>query len=230
MNTPFLIDVNLNYLWIFLAGALLASLVMSRLHNNYFTLHVFVRKFSLIDLKSPATPLELSTYINGIFLLPKHLQQKSLQSLKGSLYIDFILMPLLYGTIFLLSMLLSQKLSSRGQLLFEVLAWAQIIAFICGIISNIYLLQKIHPQTKPSSNSVHFLLQIIENSKWAVSLSAVVCSISIIVYFWFTGNYLYSSIHFILIIIAEIILFFIVKKIMSKNPKTVLEQYRDIVN
>jgi hypothetical protein len=110
MNTHF--DVNLNYICLLLAGALILSLLMSRLFNNYFTLHVFVRKFSLIDIKSPATPLELATYINGIFLLPKHLQQRSLRSLKGSLYIDFILMLMFYGIIFMFCIQISEKLSS----------------------------------------------------------------------------------------------------------------------
>ncbi len=230
MNTHFYTDVFLNYLCILLGGTLIINLIMSRFYNNYFTLHVFVRKFSLIDIKSPATPLELATYINGIFALPKHLQQKSLLSLKGSLCLEFILMPLLYGTIFLLCIQISEKLDSFGRLLFQVLAWIQIIALICGITGNIYLLKKIHPATKPSSDSVHFLLQIIENLKWTVSLSAVVCSISLMIYFWFTGNYLYSSIHFFLIIIAEIFIFLVLKKILTNNPKVILEQYRDIVN
>jgi hypothetical protein len=230
MNTPFYFGIHLNYVCIFLAGTLLASLLMSWLYNNFFTLHVFVRKFSLIDIKSPATPLELATYINGIFLLPKHLQQKSLRSLKGSLCVDFIVMILLYGTIFLLCMHIAEKLTSSGRLLFEVLAWLQLVALICGITGNIYLLQKIHPETKPSPDSVHFLLQIIENLKWAVSLLAVVCSISLMAYFWFTGNYLYSSLHFFIIIIVEIIVFFILKKFLTKNPKVILDQYRDVVN
>lgn len=230
MNTPFYFDVNLNYVCLFLAGALLVSVLMNRLSNNYFTLHVFVRKFSLIDIKSPATPLELATYINGIFLLPKHLQQKSLRALKSTLYIDFAVMLLFYSTIFLLCMLISEKLLTSGRFLFQFLAWAQVIALICGFTGNVFLLKKIRPQTKPSSDSAHFLLQVMENSKWVISLGAVVCCISVMAYFWFSGNYLYSSLHFVIIILIEIIAFFILKKVVTKNPKRILEEYSDVVN
>jgi len=184
----------------------------------------------MLDLVSPATALELATYINGIYALPKQLGEKSIRSLKTNLYLDFLLMPLLYGTIFLLCMQISMKLPSFGHVLFASLAWAQIIPWICDIIENIYLLKKIHPQTIPSTPSVHAKYQLNGILKWSFSLGAVVCSISLLIYFWLTGEYLYASLYFFLIIILEIVVFFVLKKVTTKDPKIILDQYKDIGN
>jgi hypothetical protein len=230
MNISFYIDVSWMYLCISFGAMLLVSLIMNLQKNHFFTLHVFVRKFGLLDLQSPATPLELAVYINGIFALPKKLRDSSLRALKGNLFLDFLLMPLAYVSIFLLCMQISMKLTSAGHILFAILAWAQIIPWACDIIENIYLLKKIHPDAKPSKSFVHFCFQINEVLKWTFSLGAVVLCISTLAYFWLSGRYFYDSLHFILIILAEIVLFFIFKKLTTKNPKIILDQYRDVVN
>lgn len=226
----FYIDISWDYFCIAFGAMLLVAFIMHLQSNHFFTLHVFVRKFSLIDIESPSTPLELATYINGIYALPEKLRAKSLRALKGNLLLDFLFMPLAYGTIFLLCMQISMKLTSVGHILFALIAWAQVIPWICDIIENIYLLNKIHAETKPSTPSVHKRVQVIEILKWSISLGAVVFSLSTLVYFWLAGVYFYESIHFLIIIIVEIILFFLLKKITSKDPKMILDQYRSVVN
>ena len=82
MNIPFYISNNGVIFCIIFGMVLLTSFIMNLLSKNLYTLHVFVRKFSILDLQFPATALELATYIRGIFLLPKELSSKSLRALK----------------------------------------------------------------------------------------------------------------------------------------------------
>ncbi len=230
MNTFFYIDFSWIYFCIAFGAMLFIGFIMNLQSKNFYTLHVFIRKFALIDLKSPASPLELATYINGIFKLPPDMAKKSLRALKGNLYLDFLFMPLAYGSLFLICMKISMQLTSFGHYLFAILAWIQIIPWICDILKNIYLLKKIRPNVEIPKPSQHAAYQFIEMVKWAFALSAVVCSISILFYFWLTGRYSYNSIYFLFIIIAEIFIIFILKKITSNSAKINLDQYRNSGN
>ena len=230
MNNLFSIDIPLTYLCVSLGILLLLKLILNFLSNNLYTLHVFVRKFSLLDLESPATPLELATYINGIYALPQDLGKKSLQSLKSTLYLEFLVMPFLYGTIFLLCMQLSIKFHITGRIFFQILGWLQIVAWILDIIENVYLLKKLHPKTTPSGKNLHSMMQKNMLSKYIIYLGTVVICISIMIYFWLTGNYSYISLHYFLVILLEIIAFLILKKITARDPKFILDKYSSVVN
>lgn len=230
MNAQYYTEIPLQYLCIVLAIGLLLSIVINILNNHLFTLHVFVRKFSLFDLQSPATPLELATYINGIYILPAELKKSSLRSLKAILFLDFLMMPFLYGSIFLLCMQLSGKFTGAGHPFFAILAWLQIVPWLCNVIQNIFLLKKIHPKTEPSTSSVFALMQIFGLSKWILSLGVLVICISILVYLWLEGNYRTNSLYFFIIILAEILLFLFLKKTTARNPEVILDRYHDVVN
>ncbi len=91
MNISFYMNVSWIYFCISFGAMLLVSLIMNLQKNHFFTLHVFVRKFTLLDLQSPATPLELAVYIKGIFALPKQLRDSSLRALKSNLFLDFFI-------------------------------------------------------------------------------------------------------------------------------------------
>jgi hypothetical protein len=230
MKDIYYIDLSLGYLCVCFGILLFLKLITSILDNNFYTLHVFVRKFSLIDLESPATPLELATYINGIYALPEELGERSLKSLKFSLYFEFIVMLFLYGTIFLLCMQLSMKFHITGRIFFQMLGWLQILEWILDIVEHVYLLKKIHPKTIPSSRNVHSMMQISTVCKYVIYLGTVVICLSIMVYFWLTGNYAYISLHYFTIIALEIIAFIILKKITAKDPKIILDKYSNVVN
>ncbi len=230
MNTSFYIDLSWNYFCVAFGAMLFIRFIMSLQSMNFYTLHVFVRKFSMIDLELPASSLELTTYINGIFKLPPELSKKSLRALKGHLYLDFLFMPLAYGSIFLFCTQISMKLATFGHYMFVVLAWIQIIPWMCDIVENIYLLQKIYPDLKVSKPSIHKAFQIITICKWGIALIAVVSGISTLFYFWLSGIYSYESLHYLLIIIAEVFVIFILELITSKILKVNLDQYRDIGN
>lgn len=220
----------LKYLCFSLGIVLVIGLLMNFLSNNFYTLHVFVRKFSFLDLGSPATPLELATYINGIYALPKALGERSLRSLKTYLALNFLFMPFWYGTIFLLCVQLSMKFTGSGHLFFLTLGWVQIIAWICDIIQSVFLLKKIHPKTVPSAQNIHSLMQKIGIIKWILSPGVLVICISIMIYLWLSGNYITSSLRFFIIIAIEIAFFLWLKKASTKDPEVVLDKYHDVVN
>ncbi|MDQ2719182.1 MAG: hypothetical protein M3Z26_05410 [Bacteroidota bacterium] len=230
MNTFFDINPGWMYFCIVFGAMLLISFIMNQQSKKFYTLHVFMRKFSMIDLESPASPLELATYINGIFKLPQDLSKKCLNALKGNIYLSFLFAPLAYGSVFLLCIKISMQLTSVGHYLFAILAWVQIIPLLCDIIEKIYLLKKIHPDVDPSQLSIHVAYQIIGIIKWSFTLIAIVLCISTIFYFWITGKFSDNSIHYLLITIGEIILFFILKKATSKIGNVNLRSYQNICN
>ena len=180
-----------------------------------------------MDLELPASAEELANLIKGIFKLPAEMKVKSLRSLRGQLIIDFLFMPAVYGAIFLLCMKISWKMTGVwGEQIFAGLAWLQIVAFIFDIIENIYLLGKIKEDVIPSSKSVHRSYQTIVVVKWAIALTATICSLSGVIYFWLVGRYSTGSLHYVLIIIGELIVFFLIAKFMKSkkddSPDTIV--------
>lgn len=228
----FLFYVHISFVWFYIGfGAMsLIAFIMHLQGKNFYTLHVFVRKFSILDLEFPASPLELATYINGIFLLPKELSSKSVHALKGQLYLHLLFIPFMYGTIFLLCMQVSQKMNFLGNYIFAMLAWIQIIPLILDYIENFYLLQKIRPNVEVSTPFVHKAYQLLGKLKWAISLSAAVFCISALTYFWLTGNYSIHSLHFSIVIIGELILILLLLKITKNSSKINLDLYQNIGN
>lgn len=200
-------------------AVLILTFIMSRQARNFYTNFITIRKFSILDLQFPASALELTTYIKGIFLLPANSAAKVLRSLKSQLYTDFLFMIAAYGAVFILCMKVSMKMTSFGQGLFAVLAWIQILPFIFDVIENIYLLRKIKPEPAISKPSVHRTMGILVFSKWIIVLTATVCSVSAICYFWLVGRFTYNSLEYLVLIISELALFLIVKKATHKDDK-----------
>lgn len=211
--------------WMLLLGAF--SKLLSK---NFYTLHVFVRKFSILDLEFPDSSLELTTYIRGIFLLPKELSQKSLRSLKSYLYLDFIFIPLAYGSLFLLCLLISNKFTAWGHYIFLILAWLQIIPLICDATKNFFLLEKIRPDAPVSNEVSHKAYVILEKIKWLLALVASVFSLSALFYFWVTGKYSVVSFRFLIIVIVEMTVFFILRKMFAKGSEIDPDKYQNIGN
>ncbi|MEP6926097.1 MAG: hypothetical protein ABI834_00610 [Ginsengibacter sp.] len=226
----FYLDISWMYFCIFFGAMLLISFIMNLQNMNFYTMHVVIRKFSIIDLEFPASALELVTFIKGIFLLPVELSKKSLRSLKGQLFLDYLFMPAAYGSIFILCMKVSLKMVSFGHILFAILAWLQVIAWLCDIIKNIYLFNKIGPAPAVSKPGVHIACQVLEMLKWGIALTGAVCSIAAIFYFWLVGRYSEHSIQYLLIIAAEIIVIFIAKKITIKSEKENLQKFQQTVS
>ena len=230
MNLLFHISNNGILFCVIFGAMMLTTFIMNLLGKNLYTLHVFVRKFSILDLQFPASALELATYIRGIFLLPKSLSSKSLRALKGQLYVDFLFMPFAYGSIFLLCILLSHKMNYVGNYIFTILAWLQIIPFLCDIAENIYLLKKIHPDVKASKPSIHKIYQLIVKTKWSIAIIAVVFCISALCYFWLTGNFSNSSLPYFLVILIILLVMAALTKATANISKVNPDDYQHIGN
>lgn len=230
MKFPFYTDVSWCLICITFGTTILAGFIMHLLSKKFYTLHVFVRKFSILDLEFPVSALELSTYIKGIFLLPKELSEKSLHALKNRFYINFLFILLKYATIFLLCIKLSQKMSFLGNYIFIVLAFLQIIPFLCDLVENFYLLQKLSPNASVSTDTVHKNYQLMAKIKWSIFLTAVVFCITTLVYFWLIGNFSDHSLVYLIVIIAELVLIFILMKITANSSKIDLDQYQNVGN
>lgn len=220
----FHIQFSWMYFSIAFGAVLILTFIMSLQARNFYTNYNTIKKFSILDLQFPASAIELATYIKGIFLLPANSSAKVLRSLKSQLYTDFLFMIAAYGTVFILCMKVSMKMTSFGQGLFAVLAWIQILPFIFDVIENIYLLGKIKPEPPVSKPSVHKTMEILVFSKWIIALTATVCSVAAICYFWLVGRFTYNSLEYLVLIISELALFFIVKKATHTDDKEKLAE------
>lgn len=207
--------INWTLLCITFGLMLLFSFIMSIQAAHFYTNDEVEKKFSIMELEFPATPMELRNLVRGLYKLPTRPRAiKTIKSLRCQLYIDFLFMPCAYGTIFLLCMLVAAKMQySGGAKIFSVLAWAQIIPWICDIIENIYLLRKIKPKPVLSSLTVHRAYVRMEVVKWGIALGAAIC------YFWLAGNYKVSSLNYLLVLSGEVILFVMLGKFFLKKKK-----------
>jgi hypothetical protein len=206
------------WLCITLGIALFATIIMSRQGRHFYTKDAVVRQFSIMDLEVATKPEEISNIIKGMYVLPEPQSSKAIKSLKGQLYTDFIFVPAIYGSVFLICMQIACKMSHGGEYIFAVLAWLQALPFLCDIIENIYLLNKIKADSKPSSPGVHAAYQKLEIVKWGLSLTGGVCALSALFYFWVAGYYSVDSLKYLLIIVVELIIFGIGLKIFAGKP------------
>ncbi len=230
MNFLFYIHVSWGSICLTFGATILIGFFMHLLSKNFYTLHVFVRKFSMLDLEFPVSALELATYIKGIFLLPKELSKISIRSLRRRLYLHFLFIPLKYLTIFFICMRLSEKMSFLGNYIFIVLAWMQVIPFICDLVENFYLLQKLNSDATVSTPSVHKKYQLLGRVKWIVFLVAIAFSISSLFYFWLIGSFSNLSLKFLIILIVELVIIIVLMKMTKKSSKINLDKYQNIGN
>jgi len=177
-----------------------------------------VRKFGIMELELPATPTELVNLMKGLYLLPAPESQKSISALRTQLKLDFLFMPLMYGSVFLLTWKVAQKMQFPfGHYLFLALAFLQLVSWTCDIIKNVYLLGKIRAEPGMSSEKTHKNYLKMEGAKWGITLTAAVCSVSAVFYFWMSGNYSSNSFYFLLIVFGEVIIFIVAAKFFTKT-------------
>lgn len=214
----FLIN-NSSLLFSILFGLLLAiTFIMNLQSLHFYTKDVVIRKFSIIDLELAADPKELVNLIAGVYELPQVQSKKTLNAIKGQLYIDFLFMPCAYGSVYLLCIKVAERMQlSLGYYVLMILGWLQVAAWLCDIVENIYLLSKIRPDPVMSSVATHHAYLMMEATKWGIALSGAVCSISVLCYFWLAGHYSPRSLQYIFIVLVEIILFSIAQKFFIKK-------------
>ena len=198
---------------------LFLALVMEKLGADLVTTKVSVpRKFSILDLEFPSHKGEIAKIIRGIYKLPiKDEQDKVLRALRGVLWIDYLFMPAVYGSVFLLCMGVAGKLSeqSLGRQFFAWLAWLQLAPLVFDFLENMLLLSQIkkEPQDLPKRLFRGFVAMV--SAKWAIAVCGAVTASMMVFYFLLKGNYAQpSSLLFVAIVAAEIALFFTLRKLV----------------
>jgi len=214
-----LIETSWPLLCIVFGAMLIITLIMGMLSRFFYTHDVVEKKFSIMDLEIPATPIEMVNLVKGLYQLEPAKSRSAIRSLRAHLLIDFIFMPCAYGSIFILCMLVAAKMKSFGVDIFIVLAWLQIVPFVCDIIENIYILQKIKPEPELSTRKTHRLYLFMELVKWLLALTAAISAIAAICYYWLSHYYSPATLNYGLIIIGEVIVFLIIGKGLLKKKK-----------
>ena len=200
---------------------LLLAFMMHLQSNQFYTLDVVKRKFSRIELELPSTPAQIVIIIKGLYQLPAQDAATTIRALKAHLKIDFIVMPLVYGAIGLLCWRVANKAAIPLVVnFFMAITYLQVLAWLCDVIENIYLLNKIKPSVTASSAAVHKAYVIMEWVKWGIVLIGTTSAIATICYFWLTGNYQSQTLIYVLIVLVEIIIFILATQFSNKKIKT----------
>ena len=211
-------------IWFAVAFGLMLLIVsiMNSQSIYFYTKDVVIRRFGIFNVELAGSARELRSIIKGIYELSAAESKKAVAALKTYLYIKFLFMPFAYGSVFLLCMLVSKKMQlSAGQEAFVVLARLQIVSWMCDIIENIYLLGKINPANHSHNEATHKKYLIMEAVKWGIVLIASVFSISAVCYFWLSGNYSPASLIYLLIVLAETILFLVLQMFVIQRKKRI---------
>jgi hypothetical protein len=216
----------INYLndWLLFTVAftllLVITFIMQRQSDHFYTLDVIVRKFSIMELEVPATSRELYNIIYGLFQLPPDASKKSLRALRGQLWLDFLFMPLAYGCIFLLCWRVAYKMQLPvGKYIFLAFAVVQLIPWICDIIENGFLLSQLRRDVKEISKELHHSYLFMEALKWGLAITATVCGMGAVMYFWCTGAYSATSLQYMIIVVVEIVIFLLASGLSAKRRK-----------
>jgi hypothetical protein len=202
--------------FVFLFGGMLAvTFFMMIMGNQFFTKDPIRRNFSIMELEIPATGQELVNIIKGIFDLPVEEANRAMRAVRGQLWLDFLFMPLAYGSIAIVCLRVAQKMPLEWlKGIFLVFALLQIIAWICDIVENIYLIIKMKEGTaiRLPSRSIHKAYVRMVSLKWLIALIATAMALAAIAYFWVTGDYSLTSLKSCVIVVAELIVFFLLIK------------------
>lgn len=212
--------------------ALLLAAVMNEISKNFVSLHVFIRKFKIFDLEFAATPLELSTYVNGIFSkeMPDDLSKKSYRSLKAFLILSIVCQVLIAVVFFFTCNAIAAFTFGIHSIFFLGLAWLQIISLVCGTVRVIFFLSYTRAGSTPLSAKRFKVNEVIEIIKWAIPLITGVVIISYFLFIWFSGNVNPQLLDIVMLLVAEIFIVFLVKKYLIKIKPVRVELLRDIGN
>ena len=226
--------ITLSPFWIaaFAGVALLLSSIMGVLSKNFVTLHVFIRKFKMLDLEFATTPLELSTYVNGIFNkeMPEELSGKCYRSIKAFLILSILCQILIATVFFFTCHLIAANLKGIHRIFFLGLAWLQVASLLCGFVRVIFFLSYIKAGAKPLSQKTFKVNEVIEIIKWAIPLITGVVIISYFLFVWFSGVANLQLLDIVMLLIAEVFIVFLIKKYVIKIKPVNVEMYRSVGN
>jgi len=221
MNLYF--EIEHGWMWFCIASGatLILALLMQHYGADLATKVGARRSFTIIDLEFPSSPKDIPNTINGIFALSEVRQQQVVQALKRSLYLDFLFMPAVYGTIFLLCMLIADKCGpfSIGRTFFATFAWLQLVAWACDIAENLMLLPRVRKGVEPMKPWVHKTYVRVVWLKWGIAVVGIVTASMLALYFWVKGDYDPASLSYLMIFIVQLAVFFAIGFFFGKKKK-----------
>ena len=182
---------------------LLATLWMTNLAKHFFVEKDGKRSFNIFDLEFPATEMQLDKLM--YYSTPDARKQ-----LRKHLLVDFIFMPAAYIAIALLCYKAAIKMEFVGKYTFLALAVLQILPWLFDILENGYLLNKLSSAKKPGSkdSSASFkTFQFLVKAKFAIALTASVCAVFGLFYFWIMGAFQKESLIYLAVLVIEIAVF-----------------------
>ncbi len=199
---------------------MLCSLIMFYLQNFFVTEDPDLRDFTILDLEWASNEKEINNTLRGLMLLPPEIGSKVRRALLTHLYIDFLFMPAAYGAMFIACMQLCLRMPVFGLFFFAILGWSLAIAWVSHIFANISLFRKFwfwkknYQTEKPEKTVFRFIpfriFRLLEILKWSISLTVLSCVLSAVLYLWVSGFYAVGSLFYLLITVAEFILFIVV--------------------
>jgi hypothetical protein len=198
---------------------LLTTIIMGRQSRHFYLQGITRMPFSIFDLEFPGDPKTLPHIMRDIDNLPNGEGIKVRKSLRGSLLTDFVFMPATYIGIFLLCIHTANKMEYWGKIVFNVLAWMQVLPWLFDMIENLYILNKMK-RPVPSSLAVHKAYVRIVQFKWGIACTAAVCAAFGSLYFWIVGEFDNYAINYLLILAGEIAVFMIISRIGKKKLAT----------
>jgi hypothetical protein len=196
----------------------LTTLWMLYYQKSFFTRDGVTRVFTIRDLEFPSSGNDLADILNGIYKLPQ--SGNIISALRKNLFVDFLFMPATYISLFILCMAVSHKMNSQfGRMGFQIFAWLQFLAWLLDIFENVYLLRKTKPNVEAPSKSSFLVYSFAVHIKWAIALVGGICSMMVLLYFWIEGKFDKGNLHYLLIIIAEIVGFVLLNNWMKSGVK-----------
>lgn len=202
-----------------MAAFLFTTYIMGRQSRHFYLQGVTRMPFSIFDLEFPGDAKTLPHIMRDINNLPNGEGVKVRKALRANLLTDFVFMPATYIGIFLLCIHTANEMTLWGKIVFNVLAWMQVLAWLFDVIENIYLLNKMkHPV--PSSPLMHKAYVRVVQAKWAIACTAAVCAAFGSLYFWLVGEFDTYAINYLIIFAVEIILFLVISRMGKKKAAT----------
>ncbi len=101
--------------------------------------------------------------------------------LRGHFYFDFVFMAGAYGGIASLLMMARYRVKGkRLRTLLWVLATAQLLAWVCDIRENVYLLQWMAPEQ--DIGKAFFMFHVVVMIKWLIAISGLLVSVPVLLW------------------------------------------------
>lgn len=211
---------------------LIAMLIMGRQGRHFYSIRRTVRvRFSILDMEFPSSWRDLLDLLHGTTKLGPDESERTRKAVRRQLVTDTALyMPATYGLIFLLCFTLGRRsdIWMPLQWLLTALGWAQLLALILDAIENALFWrmtgtkalsqvpQKLSPNEEERYHRNHRRLMVLEGVKWGLALLGVACGLSALLFLFFQGRLDGALWQVFLIILAEILAFLAIKKLLPE--------------